>query len=331
MGERVPERDRRRPAARARRCFAAGSRIPPWPSRERAFLAALRAGFTELVSAEQRLYVGGAADLLGEVRGDELEAYRSLFELVEKRAALLEVLGDATYRPAPARSSASATISTIQRCTEIALVGACYGLVHRALGAVSLVGPVRMDYEKAVGASGPRRPSSRASPSRVYSRALASTTMATTERDYYELLGVARGADEAEIKKAFRRLARELHPDVSDEPDAEERFREVVEAYEVLSKSETRELYDRYGHAGLRSGGFQPGHFDFGNLSDLFSAFFGDDLIGGAPAGARSRPRRRRSRSSSSRRRTARARGPVRGRRRVRALRRQRRRARRPR
>jgi len=105
--------------------------------------------------------------------------------------------------------------------------------------------------------------------------------MAATERDYYELLGVGRDADEGEIKKAFRRLARELHPDVSDAPDAQERFREVVEAYEVLSKAETRELYDRYGHAGLRSGGFQPGHFDFGSLSDLFAAFFGDDLIGG--------------------------------------------------
>jgi molecular chaperone DnaJ len=111
--------------------------------------------------------------------------------------------------------------------------------------------------------------------------------MSTTERDYYELLGVQRGADEAEIKRAFRRLARELHPDVSEAPDAEERFKEVLEAYEVLSKRETRELYDRYGHAGLRGGGFQPGHFDFGSLSDLFSAFFGEDLLGGG--GRRSR------------------------------------------
>jgi molecular chaperone DnaJ len=104
--------------------------------------------------------------------------------------------------------------------------------------------------------------------------------MATTERDYYELLGVARDANADEIKSAFRRLARELHPDVSDAPDAEHRFREVVEAYEVLSSSERRELYDRFGHAGLRGGGFQPSSFDLGSLSDLFSAFFGDDLFG---------------------------------------------------
>jgi molecular chaperone DnaJ len=103
--------------------------------------------------------------------------------------------------------------------------------------------------------------------------------MATAERDYYEVLGVRRDAGEVEIKKAFRRLARELHPDVSEAPDAEERFKEAVEAYEVLSKTETRELYDRFGHAGLRSGGFRPTTFDFGNLADIFSAFFGDDLI----------------------------------------------------
>ena len=113
--------------------------------------------------------------------------------------------------------------------------------------------------------------------------------MATTQRDYYEVLGISRAADAGEIKRAFRRLARELHPDVSEAPDAQERFREVVEAYEVLSKSETRELYDRYGHSGLRSGGFTPTQFDFGSLSDLFSAFFGDDLfgVGGRPRRSR--------------------------------------------
>ena len=109
--------------------------------------------------------------------------------------------------------------------------------------------------------------------------------MATAERDYYEVLGVGRGAGPDEIKKAFRGLARRVHPDVSDAPDAEERFKEVVEAYEVLSNSETRELYDRYGHSGLRSGGFNPSQFDFGNLADIFSAFFGDDLFATAARG----------------------------------------------
>ncbi len=112
--------------------------------------------------------------------------------------------------------------------------------------------------------------------------------MATTERDYYDVLGLSRTADERDIKSAFRRLARELHPDVSTEPDAEQRFKEVVEAYEVLSKAETRRLYDQYGHAGLRRGGYEPSHFDFGNLSDLFAAFFGDDLFGSS-GGRRSR------------------------------------------
>jgi len=105
--------------------------------------------------------------------------------------------------------------------------------------------------------------------------------MATSDHDYYELLGVSRDADEQEIKKAFRRLARRLHPDVSDEPDAEVRFREISEAYEALSNPETRQLYDRYGHAGLRSGGFTPRHFNLGDIGDLFSAFFGEDLFGG--------------------------------------------------
>ena len=155
--------------------------------------------------------------------------------------------------------------------------------------------------------------------------------MATSRRDYYELLGVARSADEGEIKKAFRRLARTLHPDVSEAPDAEERFREVVEAYEVLSKRETRELYDRYGHDGLRGGGFTPTTFDLGSLADLFGAFFGDDLFG-AGGRARQRPRRRCRRADRDRARRGghghHAAGAVPGHRPVRDLRRERREAR---
>jgi molecular chaperone DnaJ len=115
--------------------------------------------------------------------------------------------------------------------------------------------------------------------------------MASLRRDYYEILGVSRGASEKEIKSSFRRLARELHPDVSGEADAEERFREAAEAYEVLSKSETRELYDRFGHEGLNTGGFRPTQFDFANIADLFSVFFGDDLFG-VPGGGGGRSAR---------------------------------------
>ena len=106
--------------------------------------------------------------------------------------------------------------------------------------------------------------------------------MATAERDYYEILGVDRGAPDADIKRAFRKLARELHPDVSDAPDAQEKFREAAEAYEVLSDPERRATYDRYGREGLRGRGFTPADFDLGHLSDIFGAFFGESLFGRA-------------------------------------------------
>src|SRR5437868_6836693 len=104
----------------------------------------------------------------------------------------------------------------------------------------------------------------------------------TATRDYYEVLGVPRGADDGTIKKAFRRLARELHPDVNKhDPQAEEKFKEAAEAYEVLSDPDRRATYDRYGHEGLRSGGYAPNFESFGSVSDLFEAFFG----GGSPFG----------------------------------------------
>jgi molecular chaperone DnaJ len=111
------------------------------------------------------------------------------------------------------------------------------------------------------------------------------------KRDYYDVLGVSRDAGDGEIKKAFRRLARELHPDVnSHDPAAEEKFKEAAEAYEVLSDSERRATYDRYGHDGLRSGGYSPNFDGFGSVADIFEAFFGsafgDVFGGGRPGGA---------------------------------------------
>jgi len=98
--------------------------------------------------------------------------------------------------------------------------------------------------------------------------------------DYYEVLGVGRDADAGEIKKAFRALARELHPDVNDhDPEAEAKFKAAAEAYEVLSDAERRRTYDAYGHEGLRSGGFDPGA-GFGSIDDVFQAFFGGGGFG---------------------------------------------------
>jgi molecular chaperone DnaJ len=95
-------------------------------------------------------------------------------------------------------------------------------------------------------------------------------------RDPYEVLGVGRGASEADIKKAFRGLARELHPDVNrHDPEAEEKFKEAAEAYELLSDAERRQVYDTYGHDGLRSGGYAPRSAGFGSVEDIFEAFFG--------------------------------------------------------
>jgi DnaJ-class molecular chaperone len=98
-------------------------------------------------------------------------------------------------------------------------------------------------------------------------------------RDYYEVLGLGRAASEAEVKKAFRRLARELHPDVNNhDPAAEEKFKVAAEAYEVLSDPQRRGVYDAYGHEGLRSGGFGPSGAGIGSIEDILQAFFGGGI-----------------------------------------------------
>ena len=121
---------------------------PALSSREREFLDVLRPAFDDLISSDQQLFVGGAADLLEDVRGDELESYRHVLALLERRAAMLEVLDDSLDQKRPfVRLGRELEGFALH---NVALVGACYGLVHRSLGAVSLLGPVRMDYEKAI-------------------------------------------------------------------------------------------------------------------------------------------------------------------------------------
>lgn len=122
--------------------------------------------------------------------------------------------------------------------------------------------------------------------------------MATEQKqDYYDVLGVARSAAPDELKKAFRRLAMRFHPDRNQEPGAEAKFKEVNEAYEVLSDPEKRAMYDRFGHAAMQGGadGFARGFegFGFGGLGDIFDAFFG---------GAQSRTQRGPARGADARR-----------------------------
>jgi heat-inducible transcriptional repressor len=128
-----------------RRVFAEEGLSP----RERLFLELLRPAFTDAAgSEEQRLYVGGAAMLLGDVRGEDLDTYRGLLEALEQRAVVLQILGQALGNRDPfVRLGVDLAHPALQHAS---LVGATYGLAHRRLGAVSLLGPLRMDYETAL-------------------------------------------------------------------------------------------------------------------------------------------------------------------------------------
>ena len=127
--------------------------------------------------------------------------------------------------------------------------------------------------------------------------------MAEQKRDYYEILGVSKGVSDDELKKAYRRLAKQYHPDLHPgDKEAEAKFKEVNEAYEVLSDKDKRARYDQFGHAGVDpnfGAGGPGGPFggftgDFGDLGDIFGSFFGGGFggFGGAAASSRSGPQR---------------------------------------
>jgi molecular chaperone DnaJ len=112
-----------------------------------------------------------------------------------------------------------------------------------------------------------------------------------TKRDYYDILGVSRNASGDDIKSAYRRLAKQYHPDVNREAGAEEKFKEVNEAYAILSDDQKRAAYDRFGHAGLGGGGFGAGDFSGFGVEDIFESFFGS-FSGTRTGTARRAPRR---------------------------------------
>ena len=212
---------------------------PSWPTR-----------------AEDTLYVDGAARLLAEHRFQDLTADQRADEACSSAAWRCSAC--CAPRSASATCScASATRTSCRRCTRSPLVAAGYGLPARNLGTVSVIGPVRMDYA----AGDPHRARGRPPALALHRGRLRGRLMAEhpPPRSLRGPRRRPRRRRRPQIKKAFRRLARELHPDVNrHDPDAEEKFKEAAEAYEILSDAERRATYDRYGHDGLRSGGFAP-------------------------------------------------------------------------
>ena len=122
--------------------------------------------------------------------------------------------------------------------------------------------------------------------------------MMSEKRDYYEVLGLSKGASEEEIKKAYRKMAKKYHPDINKEPGAEEKFKEINEAYEVLSDPQKKATYDQFGHAGMDGagfGGFSQGGSDFsgfGGFEDIFGSFFGGGFGGSSNRRANTGPRK---------------------------------------
>ena len=234
--------------------------------------------------------MGGAASLLDEVRADELEACRRLLEALEKRAAILELLGETLGSRRPFVRVGVELDNPALR--DVALVGASYGLSTRTLGAVSLVGPLRMDYEKAIRSV------------RAAAHELSRFVEAVYEDDERtELLrwrprgatttrcsASAASATEAEIKRAFRRLARELHPDVSRRAGRGRALQGgrggVRGALEVRDPGAVRPLRAR-GPAERRVPADRRS--TSGTSADIFSAFFGDDVFGVATGPRRAR------------------------------------------
>ena len=212
----------------------------------------------------------GAARLMSEHRFQELSQLAGLMDALERRVSLLSVLRESLDEPSLYLRIGAENVAPELRAVSI--VAADYGLARRNLGAVSVLGPVRMDYPRAIVAvrqaagelsklrgRGLRRV--RAMP-RDPTRCWASLAARTTRRS----------------RRPSARSRASCIPDVNNhDPEAEEKFKKVAEAYEVLSDSERRPVYDRYGFEGLDSRGYASASHGFGSFADIFDAFFGGD------------------------------------------------------
>ena len=220
--------------------------LPELSKTERGFLEAIAPVFSDLPETlEDTLYIDGTSRLLSGT--NDVSEMNELLRMLERRVTLLSVLRSALARagrlPAHRRGEPGARAALRQRRGRQLRPRPPHAR-RRQRDRSGAHGLPPRDPVGARGGEGAQR---------VRRRRLRVT------RDYYEVLGVGREAGDDEIKKAFRTLARELHPDVNrHDPEAEEKFKEVAEAYEVLSDQERRAVYDRYGHEGLRSGGWQP-------------------------------------------------------------------------
>ena len=290
LGGRVPERAPRRACGSARTCSAAGSRTRGSRARSARSSTRSRPAFVELgAPTAQQLFVGGAAGLLDEVRAEELEACQRLLAVLEKRAALLELLGEALDPRRPfvrvGRARPSGAARRLARRRELrapepharrrqparpAAHGLRQGDPHGARG-------------RATSCRASSRPSTRSRTGRSY----ASASMATTERDYYELLGVSRDAtrrgDQEGVPPRSRASCTRTSPRRPTRRSASARSPRPTRCCRRPRRASSTTAT---GTPGCARGGFTPGHFDFGNLSDLFSAFFGDDLFGAGPGAA---------------------------------------------
>ena len=274
---------------------------------ERAFLERLAPAFTELADgAEDTLYVDGAARLFREYALPGHPAAQPLMEMLERRVALLGVMREALVLAATC-GSASAGRTSFPRCAPLAVVAAAYGLPRRSLGTVSVIGPTR-DGLRDGDRVGPRR----RAPALALRRRRLRRVM--PDRDYYDVLGVSRDADEPRSRRpsaAWRASCTPTSTTTTPRPRRSSRRR--PRPTRCSRTPSGARIYDRYGHEGLRSGGYEPSFEGFGSFADIFDAFFGGGMgdAFGSAAGARapcraatwrSRPRSRSPRSRPGRR-----------------------------